>query len=1074
MALSGPAVGPPTNSGGIEGGECMNCGHCGVTSGNGHNCGPGASPAAANAAAAAGNNPGAAAAAVPPSPLYRSRMQQVTVAFKFEIPPGMSIERAAEILTAAARPAVEAVMNGRVPPPEDAGAPAAVSAPPPQRPAAGAVPAAAGRRRFPSGRWLSRMTEVQCLRGCVELVLRLQYIGDELDDVVLTVALEVLKRELAGQLEAAAAGAVGPATEGASGTAAAPEAPSAAAAAAAAPVLQAPAGAAAGGAAGGDEVDDDDEHDCPGVAGPRAEGSPGGSGGPDMLTRQQQPHWSEMWPSSCPTAPSTVVSTLATADPVPAPDAGGGSVRGGEESSSGAGAGAVSEPAARAVQLIALLETPVVGLGAGGGGSGGGSNEGGVLGDAGGRTEGAGVAALGVLPGGSGVVPDSSPRATWQLHLFLDGGGGGGGHRHVAGGGGGAGGSAAAGGSPSVEVRVVVKQHGSVVAEVERLTVGYPRGASVRLDLSGLTEGDAALLVLPYIHPAAPPPPPPPPPQQPQAEAPPQGPAPAGSAEPGPGPLATLPHVGPLYLPIAVVPPGVAEELCGLMDKMEREFAERTDTLQQQQQQQQQHRQQHPTDPRVIRARAFTHHFSVLVSDIVSLLLGCDRVTGEAEEEGPEVEAGGVVVRLRQVCGDVLSFLVAMRLTATVRYVLQEIQAAGGANLLRELISGTEMEEGALGRVLSGRGPTGGEEELGHEEEEAEAQPRGAGADKDMAAAGSETGGRSDSAAAETEGVAIGGGAGSGKGGCGGDSGGVFSGSEDPAGRLERFLRRGATPRHQRRVTALRAMLLGFSEPDMEEACTAFRCHHAQPWDLPVAVLNAVLAAVLVAFTIGVGYGGGSGEAVPWGPRGGGGFLSRIWAPLPPWALVQLALCCGCLLLPPLLLEVWDGLCKPRGRSPEEGRRRLRPAERLREPLLRAGHAVSLILLFAYVKWNGGPGEKMQLLRTGSALAALMVVMQPVFHSIHVRGNVGNWVVAAVMLALLFRATADGDVATVASADTAPSSLSNIWTAWLPSAASAASLVLASVLLVAVRDVGWRMDFLEHGGREVERRVKAD
>ncbi|GLC43109.1 hypothetical protein PLESTB_000862300 [Pleodorina starrii] len=727
-------------------------------------------------------------------------------------------------------------------------------------------------------------------------------------------------------------------------------------------------------------------------------------------------------------------------------------------------AGAVSEPVARAVQLLAVMEPPVLRLTAGRGGGGeDGDEDGAAAREAGGGDD--GVAATS-RPNGRGSL-----RSSAQLHLYIghvvdadeaaaaavDAGGGG----LAACNGFAISGIAAAtdkvakvlataevatwsSSSPpqprrpqlSVDVRVVVKQHGSVVAEVERLTVGYPRGASVSLDLSGLREGDAVLVVLPCRRP---------PRQEEQSQAANTF-SPLGEA---------VPHVAPLYLPIAVVPPVVAEELCGLMDKMEREFAERTGT-----QQHQQH-QQHPTDPRVTRARASKHHFSALVADIVSLLQGCERLGAEGAE-GETAHSGGAAADAmvagdvevhRQLCEAVLTFLCDMRLTAAVRYVLQEIHAAGGPALLCELLSDTTRE--LLSQLLRER-PTGGEEEEEHPgPEEEEAQPRGAGADGEMAAEGSghnRNGGRNED---QGESAAEGEDAGGGKMGIGsgGDSG-VVSGGEDRAGRLERFLRWGATPRHQRWITAMRLILLGFSEPDMEDACTAFRCHHAQPWDLAVAVLNAALAAVLVAVTIGAGYGGGGGEAVSWGPRGGGGgFLSRILPPLPPWALVQLALCCGCLLLPPLLLEFWrNGMCK----------------HRLREPFLRASHAVSLVLLFAYVKWNGGPGEKMQLLRTGSALAALMVVTQPMSHSIHVRGSVGNWVVAAVVLALLFRAVADGDAVTVASAGTAPSSLSNNWTAWLPSAVAAASLVLASVLLVAVRDVGWRMEFLEHGGREAE------
>ncbi|GLC54417.1 hypothetical protein PLESTB_000861400 [Pleodorina starrii] len=898
-----------------------------------------------------------------------------------EPPHGMSYERAVEVLTAGAAPAVEAIMNGRGVPQTAGGAAAVAEAP--QGPVAAAVhpavggsggaspsgggsgggtasaDAVSGGRRFPSGRWLSYMTEVLCLRGCVELVLRLQYIRGELDDALLAAALAALKREMEQQLEEAAAAAE-PTAEGAAAVAAAaPAFPSAPAGTSAATLsLMAPAGAAAaGGAAGG--------------------GGEAGEGGGALDVFSHELRGSPVTASSATAAASAVASAApgaAARTEVPA------AVATPDDAGNVATGISVSEPAARAVQLIALLEPPVVRLTAGRGGGGGGE-DGGTDGAGGSDDEDFTAAAAGgtgdgfEADGGNDGVAGTSRQSgrgslstTARLHLYIRNGVDGDEAAAAAGGSGfaartdvaslgtnattdkatemSATGAAAAvatrsSSSPlqplqappsSVDVRVVVKQHGSMVAEVERLTVGYPKGASVSLDLSGLKEGDAVLVVLPCRQS---------PRQEEQSQA-------ANTTSPLSG---SVPHVPPLYLPIAVVPPAVAEELCGLMDKMEYEAA-----------------------------------------------------------------------------------------------------AARGPALLCELLSDTTRE--LLSQLLR-EGPTGGEEEEHPGPEEEEAQPRGAGADEEMAAAGSghnrNNGGNED----QGESAAVGEDAGGGKGGIGSGGGvdGVVSGSEGPAGRLERFLRRGATPRHQRRVTALRAMLLGFSEPDMEEACTSFRCHHAQSWDLAVAVLNAVLAAVLMALTIGAGYGGGSGETVSWGPLGGGGgFLSRIWPPLPPWALVQLALCCGCLLLPPLVLEAWNGLYKPR----------------LREPLLRAGHAVSLILLFAYVKWNGGPGEKMQLLRTGSALAALMVVTQPMSHSIHVRGSVGNWVVAAVVLALLFRAVTDGDAATVASAGTAPSSLSNNWAAWLPSAMVAASLVLTSVLLVAVRDVGWRMDFLGHGGREAE------
>ncbi|EFJ51088.1 hypothetical protein VOLCADRAFT_88376 [Volvox carteri f. nagariensis] len=201
------------------------------------------------------------------------------------------------------------------------------------------------------------------------------------------------------------------------------------------------------------------------------------------------------------------------------------------------------------------------------------------------------------------------------------------------------------GGCPStVDVRVVVKQHGVVVAEVERLSVGRSRGASVRLDLSGLEEGSAALLVLPIRQ------------------------EPARQQQPT---LREALAAAALYIPIAIVPPAVACELRGLMHEMYRAAATGY----------------RRADPRVARARAFTHHFSLLVSDMVSLLLGCERLV-EEEEDVEEATKGGAVAasasslerhqdELRELGIGLISYMVQMGLTGTVRYLLEEVQDAG-------------------------------------------------------------------------------------------------------------------------------------------------------------------------------------------------------------------------------------------------------------------------------------------------------------------------------------------------------------------------------------------------------------
>ncbi|KAG2498532.1 hypothetical protein HYH03_003782 [Edaphochlamys debaryana] len=206
--------------------------------------------------------------------------------------------------------------------------------------------------------------------------------------------------------------------------------------------------------------------------------------------------------------------------------------------------------------------------------------------------------------------------------------------------GGGAGASAAG----AMEVRLVVEQHGAVVAEVERVTVG-PQGASVSLDVSGLVEGFAALLVLPSRR---------------------------GDPQPQPAVWAS-----PLYLPLAVMPAPVAEELSGLMERMEREAAAQWPDL--------------PAS--TVRASAFTHHFSALVSDMASLLLGCERAAAEAEEAGlragvrsahgagagpgAETDAAAGLEELTELGSGLLSFLRASGLTATLDYLLGEVEATG-------------------------------------------------------------------------------------------------------------------------------------------------------------------------------------------------------------------------------------------------------------------------------------------------------------------------------------------------------------------------------------------------------------
>ncbi|GFR43843.1 hypothetical protein Agub_g4968, partial [Astrephomene gubernaculifera] len=134
----------------------------------------------------------------------------------------------------------------------------------------------------------------------------------------------------------------------------------------------------------------------------------------------------------------------------------------------------------------------------------------------------------------------------------------------------------------------------------------------------------------------------------------------AGPATPQPAPptVAAL-----LYTPFAVVPPAVAEELCGLMRDMEWEAAAAAPP---------------DTDPRVTRARAFTQHFSSLVSDMVSLLLGCERAVAMAAQIGTEEQEQELLMgELQQLGAGLVGYLRKMEMRATLQYVLNEVQAAG-------------------------------------------------------------------------------------------------------------------------------------------------------------------------------------------------------------------------------------------------------------------------------------------------------------------------------------------------------------------------------------------------------------
>ncbi|KAG2484717.1 hypothetical protein HYH03_016545 [Edaphochlamys debaryana] len=199
-----------------------------------------------------------------------------------------------------------------------------------------------------------------------------------------------------------------------------------------------------------------------------------------------------------------------------------------------------------------------------------------------------------------------------------------------------------------VEVRLVLQQRGAVVAEVACITVG-PQGASASLDVSGLAEGSAALLVLPVW-------------------------------EDGPQMRpTTTPAL--LYVPLAVVSAPVAEELSGLFDSMEQAAAGKWPSA----------------GPQARRALAYMQHFSPLLADMAPLL------PGEAEGEQLGLVSGSGARRLaagpaRDVAGAAAGFLADRGMAETLRYLAAGLRSAGLDEVLGALAA-----RGSSGGVSSAR-----------------------------------------------------------------------------------------------------------------------------------------------------------------------------------------------------------------------------------------------------------------------------------------------------------------------------------------------------------------------------------
>ena len=126
-----------------------------------------------------------------------------------------------------------------------------------------------------------------------------------------------------------------------------------------------------------------------------------------------------------------------------------------------------------------------------------------------------------------------------------------------------------------------------------------------------------------------------------------------------------------MAITLAVVPAAVSRELRGLLTRMEHE-AECADPL---------------TDPGFVRARVFTDNFSALMADLVSLLLGYERLVLEAvlAQSGRRAQCEEQTAELGDLAAQLVSYLTHMGLTDTLRYLLTEAGRAGAALTARLL-----------------------------------------------------------------------------------------------------------------------------------------------------------------------------------------------------------------------------------------------------------------------------------------------------------------------------------------------------------------------------------------------------
>ncbi|KXZ53033.1 hypothetical protein GPECTOR_8g4 [Gonium pectorale] len=584
---------------------------------------------------------------------------------------------------------------------------------------------------------------------------------------------------------------------------------------------------------------------------------------------------------------------------------------------------------------------------------------------------------------------------------------------------------------PCAEVRVAVKQHGAVVAEVERLRVG-PQGASVRLDLSGLEEGAAALLVLPY--------------RQEQ-----HGPAAGQAAEAGVQPSGPgAPAAAPLfYTPILVAPPDVAAELTQLVRRMEEacagvqpaaalaETAAAPAAAPAAQ-----------TDPRFTRALAFTRHFSNLTSDLVSLLMGCARVAEEARVASPPAAAAAAasleqhVADLQRLGRWLVSYLDSMRMPCTLRYMLQELQATGMLLYSGELM-GEEAVSDFLGHLPHERGAGGGTASSGDRSDSGSSSASSAHAVRSMAARASRP---YPPVEVPLSSVAFG-----------------FNGEAEQ--RFEDYLydQTGAAGSFAAAAAAAAAAAgtaaaaLGMLRPPVAFADIrgAGRALHAAG-----RLLAAGLGTATRAFRrsgSGAGKGGtqdngssSSGSASGGSIRGGSAVAAAMGRIV--WLRdgVPLAL----LGIPAALLgvEAWAGA---------HSSARARDRFRAREAAVRAGHVLSMLLFLVLLLvggWRVAGGAAAPSFSTGlpaaQLLALLLVVLHPISCSVRFRSYRFCWLLDAAVLGILSMARLEFD-----GGEGAGESRRVKTTAFLQGAAVAGLVLLGSMVATALVDWRWRRRF---------------